>query len=248
MKILVFESEIYSYHQIRTIVEDYDAQNEVIGPFTSTEHAREYLTEHAADVDIIISETVLTDGDVFGVLDSMPRRVPVIFITSHKEHAFKAFSYLSLSYLLKPVDGDALTEALARAVRLHKAASMLTPTGGWTKNSDGVTRIAVKKLHGERIVHVSTIRYIVSEQKTTYVKLLDGNSYRIDKPLEQVESMLGGGFMRVNRKFILPLEQVAGTERIENGKLLLLLKGNNPPKVVVSRTRKVEVCKWLRSE
>ena len=67
MKILVFESEIYSYHQIRTIVEDYDAQNEVIGPFTSTEHAREYLTEHAADVDIIISETVLSAGYLHNV-------------------------------------------------------------------------------------------------------------------------------------------------------------------------------------
>ena len=245
MKILIFEVNIYNYHSIRNIIEGYDSACEVIGPFTTTEQGRDYLMRHAGEVDIIISDVVLSDGTVFAALDNAPSHVPVIFVTSHEEYALKAFEYLSLSYLQKPVQEDDLVKALAKAVRLRKASPLLTPTGGWTKKSGTLSRFIVKTLHGERVVHVSTVRYIVSEQKNTYLKLLDGNSYRIDKTLEQVEQMLGEDFMRVNRKFILPLEQVEGTEHIENGKLLLQLKGNNPPRVVVSRTRKVEVCKWL---
>lgn len=247
MKVLIFEVDIHNYHSIRNAIEEYDSGFEVIGPFTTAEHARDYLVQHN-DVDIIITDVMLSDGPVFSALDSAPKHVPVIFVTSHEEYALTAFNYLSLSYLIKPVQEDDLTKALAKAMRLRKSSSLLTPTGGWTKKQNTLSRFIVKTLHGERIVHVSTLRYIVSEQKNTYLKLLDGNSYRIDKTLEQVEEMLGNGFMRVNRKFILPLEQVEGTEHIENGKLLLLLKGNNPPRVVVSRTRKVEVCKWLLNE
>lgn len=248
MKILVFENDIHCYHQVRNILEEYDSKMEVIGPFTTAEQGRDYLVQHNGDVDIIISEVMLSDGLAFSALDHAPKHVPVIFVTSYTEHALKAFGYLSLSYLLKPVREDELVKALAKAVRLGKASPLLTPTGGWTQKTGRLSRFMVKTLHGERIVHVSTLRYIVSEQKNTYLKLLDGNSYRIDKTLEQAEKVLGPGFMRVNRKFILPKDQVEGTEHIENGKLLLLLKGNNPPRVVVSRTRKVEVCKWLYAD
>jgi DNA-binding LytR/AlgR family response regulator len=86
----------------------------------------------------------------------------------------------------------------------------------------------------------------VSEQKNTYIKLLDGNSYRIDKTLDEMTSQLGERFKKVNRKYIVPLEQVLGTERRENGKLLILLKGKNSPNIIVSRTRKREVCEWLK--
>ena len=107
--------------------------------------------------------------------------------------------------------------------------------------------MVVKTFNGERIIHFSTIRYVVSEQKNTYIKLLDGNSYRVDKTLDEMVTELGEEkFKKVNRKFIVPIEQVLGTERRENGKLRILLKGKNIPDIIVSRTRKREVCEWLK--
>ena len=246
MKIVVFESDIPSYHSVRKILESYDTDCEVIGPFSTMEQGRDYLVLHK-DIDVIITETELSGVPVFDALDYAPRQVPVIFITSYEKYALKAFNYLSLSYLLKPVDEDSLTKALALAVRLRRAVSQLTPKGGWSKSKTQLTRFVVKTLHGERVIHLSTVRYIVSEQKNTYLKLLDGNSYRVDDTLDNIAAMLPQGrFMRVNRKFILPIEQISGTENIEYGKMLIHLKGDNVPKIVVSRTRKVEVCKWIK--
>ena len=246
MKILIFEDDIFNYHQLRNIIEENDAACEVIGPFTTMEQGRDYLMQHR-DVDIIITDVMLSDTTTFAALDHAPSYTPIIFITSHEEYALRAFSYLSLSYLIKPVSEEHLTQALARAMRLRKAAAMLTPTGGWIKEKERTSRLIAKTLHGERVIHVAMIRYIVSEQKNTYVKLLDGTSYRLDRTLEQTEMMLGSDFMRVNRKYIVPAEQIIATKHIENGKMLLLLKGDNAPHVVVSRTRKVDVCKWLNS-
>lgn len=247
MKIVIFETDIPSYHSIRKILESYDTDCEVIGPFTTTEQGREYLLQYK-DIDIIITEVMLTDGVVFPALDHSPRQVPIIFVTSYDGYALKAFNYLSLSYLLKPIDEEGLTKALAMAIRLRKAVSLLTPKGGWNKSKAHLTRFIVKTLHGEKVIHLSTVRYIVSEQKNTYLKLLDGNSYRIDDTLDNIAAMLPRSrFMKVNRKYILPLEQVSGTENVEYGKMLIHLKGDNAPNIVVSRTRKVEVCKWIKS-
>ncbi len=52
-------------------------------------------------------------------------------------------------------------------------------------------------------------------------------------------------FMRVNRKYIVPIEQVCGMERLVNGKELLKLKTVPSPEIIVSRTRKAQVRKWL---
>jgi len=245
MKVLVFDDEIQNYHHIRNILEDYDSQYDVIGPFTTIEYCVDYLVEHG-DIDIIITDVMLSGNLIFDALKYAPDYVPVIFVTSHEKYAFEAFKFYSLSYITKPVREGELIGAVAKAMRLRKFSTLLTPRGGWTRKYDEQVRLMVKTFSGERVVHVSTIRYILSEQKTTYLKLLDGNSYRIDKTLEELSNQLDSDrFMRVNRKYIVPIEQVEGTERIENGKMKLLLKGDDAPNIIVSRTRKSEVCEWI---
>ncbi len=246
MKILVFDSEIQSYHLICNILADYDERYDVIGPFSSIEQCKDYLLRHK-DVDLVITEVILGNDTIFDALDLLSSHTPVIFATSHSEYALQAFNYYSLSYLIKPIDEVALVKALAKAARLRKVSPMLTPRGSWANKGEEHSRIVVRTFNGERVIHVSTIRYIVSEQKNTYIIVLDGNSYRIDKTLEQLSFELDTErFMRVNRKYIVPIEQILGTERKENGKLKLLLRGAKSPDIIVSRTRKSEVCEWLK--
>jgi len=248
MKILVFDSEIQSYHLICNILADYDERYDVIGPFSTIEQCKDYLLRYK-DVDLVISDTVLGSETIFDALDILSDHIPVIFVTSHEEYALKAFEYYSLSYLIKPIDEVALVKALAKAARLRKVSPMLTPRGSWSKDKEEHSRIVVRTFNGERVIHISTIRYIVSEQKNTYIKVLDGNSYRLDKSLEQLSLELDNDkFMRVNRKYILPIEQIFGTERKENGKIKIILKGTKSPNIIVSRTRKSEVCEWLKNK
>lgn len=248
MKILIFDSEVQNYHFICGILEDYDVRYEVIGPFTMVEQCRDYLLRHK-DIDIIITDVMLGNDMIFDILSIVPSYVPIIFITSHEEFALRAFEYYSLSYLIKPVDEPTLVKALSKAVRLRKVSPLLTPQGSWSNSGEEHPRLVVKTFNGERVIHISTIRYVVSEQKNTYIKLLDGNSYRVDKTLDEMVAQLSEErFKKVNRKYIVPLEQVLGTERRENGKMRILLKGKNFPDIIVSRTRKREVCEWLKLE
>lgn len=249
MKILIFEDEIYHFHQLRHRLEEMCADYDVIGPIPSVEQGREYLSLHK-DIDIIIADTLLHDGPCFKALKYAPADIPVIFTATTGEQAIDAFAFNSLSYLIKPISDDALAEAMQKA-RLLLAARALTATGERRdtrrqRHNKYRERFVVRAFNGERMISLSTIKYIVSEHKSTYLVLLDGTSCPIDLSLEAVADQLDPQkFMRVNRKYIVPAELVSGMERLVNGKELLRLKGNSSPEIIISRTRKAQVRKWL---
>lgn len=101
---------------------------------------------------------------------------------------------------------------------------------------------------GDKVILVANVRYIASEQKTTYIHLLDGSSFPIDMTIETIARQLNPKkFKQVNRKYIIPIEQIAATERLANGRLRLSLRDDDIPDIFVSRTRRNEVLEWLDS-
>ena len=248
MKILILEDEMHNYNVLRHMLEDLMPSALLIGPIPTVSEARHFFLSQS-EADIIIADIQLNDGLCFDALSCAPDNIPIIFATAHEEYALRAFEYNSLSYLLKPIDKEKLCTALKKAERLMPSnatnPSRNTPT--LPKKGKFRERFMVKTVKGEKMIPVSGIRYFVSEQKNTYLKLLDNTSYPINTPLEKLSTQLDPQrFMRVNRKFIVPLEQVTATERLSNGKEKLILKGDNPPEIIISRMRRNEVEEWIK--
>lgn len=253
MRILIFESDMHNFKQLRHLLEDIDPKYEIMGPIPTVEYGRYHLTTHK-DFDLIIADVQLNDGLSFEALDQAPDDVPIIFNAANGDYALRAFGYNSLSYLLKPVEGKDLIIAIEKAKRLMRQLSSgkhRRRAGVKVGTQDSVgyrERFMVKTIKGERIVLVMNIYYICSENKTTYIRLLDGNSFPIEMSLDKIESQMNpNNFMRVNRKYIVPKDQIDYIEKIENGKELLYLKGTTTPKIGISRDKKNELHKWLNS-
>lgn len=274
MNILIFEDEIYNFRLLRHLLLDINPDYDVIGPVTTVEEGRMFLANHR-DIGLIIADIQLNDGLSFDALSYASEDIPIIFTTAYDEYALKAFEYNSLSYLLKPIDEEELRRALRRAFRgverkeereksketsLERKEERRDRKGGRVESKeksrtilgdialDAVHRhcFLVRTARGERRVHVSMVRYVVSENKTTYIHLLDGSTYPIDFTLNELASQLDGArFMRVSRKYIVPLEQVKGIEHLHNGRMQLVLYGSDYPEIVVSRDMRKRVMEWI---
>lgn len=248
MRILIFEDDPYYFHVIKHLLEELEPESDIMGPLSSVEQGREFF-QYEQETDIIIADIQLKDGLCFDALRLAPQNIPIIFTTAHKEHALKAFEFFSLSFLIKPIVKEELEVALQKAKSLNAQHSTLNSTS--TLNSQRGAyreRLVVKSAKRDKIILLANTKYIFSEDKVTYIKLLDGSSYPIDMTLENLANQLSPRkFMRVNRKYILPIEQVSYTERLENGKMSIHVKGEEDTLIIVSRTRKDEVCKWLNS-
>jgi DNA-binding LytR/AlgR family response regulator len=144
-----------------------------------------------------------------------------------------------------------LTEALHKIQQLEQEISSLrrelqlaklqAPDEGYRE------RFIVNTFKGEKVVDVSEVRYIVSENKSTYIVLHDGSSFNIDMPLSIIAGQLcPRTFMKVNRKYIIPLSMVERFEQDINGKERLILKhGRKNPKITISRDNKNIVHNWV---
>lgn len=244
MNILIFEDEIYTFRLLRQMLLELYADSNVIGPISTVEEGRSFLS-YNHDIDLIIADIQLNDGLSFDALCDAPASVPIIFTTAYDEYALKAFDYNSLSYLLKPVSEEQLAKAISRSKKLVSNEPHIYDD----IKADGRHRhcFLVSTPRGERRVPASMARYAVSENKTTYVHLLDGTSYSFDMTLTELAAQLSPEkFMKVNRKYIVPVEQVKGIERLSNGRLRLMLYGADQPDVIVSRTMRNAVVKWLK--
>lgn len=247
MNILIFEDEQYNYDLLCKMLAEQIDDCQLYGPLTSILEGKNFFATNRERIDLIIADIQLNDGLSFYALTDAPPDVPIIFTTAYDEYALKAFDYNSLSYLLKPVDEDELHEAIRKTKE-----RMITDENReeffrlLSENTCYRERFFVKTFRGEKVISITEVRYIVSEQKTTYLVLKEGSSYELDKTLSVLEEELNPRrFMRVNRKYIIPATEVSHFISDTNGKEKLILRGDNPPEIIVSRAKKNNVHKWL---
>lgn len=247
MNILIFEDEIYNYHFLYEMLTKLLPQSDIRGPLASIAEGKRFFATNQERIDLIIADIQLNDGLSFVALSEAPADVPIIFTTAYDEYALKAFEYNSLSYLLKPIDEDelhiAIRKSQERLISDDHRKELFLNISNHNKYRE---RFIINTFKGEIVVHVSQIRYFVSEEKSTFIKMLDGSSHTIDLSLKAIEEQLNPNeFMRVNRKFIVPMQQIERFERGINGKETLILKGQNPPSITISRDSKQKVHDWI---
>lgn len=248
MNILIFEDEIYNYHLLCDMLDRILPLCHFLGPLSSITEGKNFFATNKNPIDIIIADIHLNDGLSFVALSDAPSDVPIIFTTAYDEYALKAFEYNSLSYLLKPVDEDELREAIRKSQErlitdVHRQELFLNLSA----HPEYRERFVVNTFRGEQVVNVSQIRYIFSEQKNTFIRLHDGTSLAIDASLTSLAAQLNPkDFMRVNRQYIVPVREVESIEHGINGKSRLILRGDNPPTVSISRDNRHNVLEWLK--
>lgn len=230
MNILIIEDDIYSYHQLCSIIAEILPDSAIVGPMSSEKECRKFFHDNKEPLNLIIADIHLKDGIVFNALDHAPADTPVIFTTSHEEYALRAFDYNSLAYLIKPIDEQKFKKAVRKALGMAYRE-----------------RFIVNTFKGEKVVRVNEVRYFVSENKNTYIVLHNGTSFNIDETITAIAAQLDPKhFMRVNRKYIIPVTVVDILEHEINGKEKLRLKpGKKNPDIIISRDNKHNVHKWI---
>ncbi|UKS27392.1 response regulator [Paenibacillus sp. HWE-109] len=99
----------------------------VAAAFTNTKSAASFLSENA-DINLAFVDISMPGGngmEFAAEIELAESHVQIIFITSHKEYALKAYELSVLDYLVKPVTQERLERAVNRA-RLNQR-SVLSP-------------------------------------------------------------------------------------------------------------------------
>lgn len=246
MRIAIIEDEQPNYDRLKRMLEAQEIDGTIDGPLISVVEVKRYLAQGVAP-DLIFADIRLSDGLVFEAFNEVQTAIPVIFTTAYDEYALRAFKYNSLDYLLKPIDVQALKQALDRFRRGMRPEeteplSRLETVG----TAPYRRRFLCPDRDGHRLVKVDEVSHIALEEGVVRLFLPDGKCYPIDFSMDELETQLDPeDFFRANRQYIVHLDFIQGLTNHWSRKTLVRLQHFPQTEVWVSKERSSALKRWI---
>jgi DNA-binding LytR/AlgR family response regulator len=166
-------------------------------------------------------------------------RTPVVFVTAYGDHALAAFDAGAVDYVMKPVDPERLTQALARVKQrldrpaLHPAGlqALLDQLAGVARRAPVLDTIQAGVGKEVRLIRVADVVYFEADTRyTRVVHVSDGveGDALIRTPLKELLAQLDErDFLQVHRSVIVARRHVLSAVRIDEGHMHLTLRGRS---------------------
>ena len=183
--------------------------------------AESFLFRYAEDKDWDILLLDIEMGAMDGITMAKKVRqdnesVQMVFITGFADYISEGYEVSALHYLMKPVKQDKLFAVLDRAV-----ASL-----------QKTERVILLPVGGEMLrLPVGQVQYVEAFSHTVSIVTV-ADTIRVKMPISEVERLLGDGFVRCHRSYLVGLKHIARLSRTEvildSGKSLPLSRGAAP--------------------
>lgn len=244
-KALVIDDEPLARMRLKSLLEPYASELEVIGEAGSGTQAIEKISELGPDV--IFLDIQMPDMDAFEVLkqvdeDDMPL---IVFTTAYENFALRAYEENTVDYLLKPVDPERLEctiEKLRKRIPDAVSEQQMPADFSWEKfrqmmqgGENYLQRVQAKVGNRIMLVNVDEIIRFHSEEKYTTV-YTQSNQYIIDTPLVDLEKRLDPRqFVRIHRAHLVSIDYIAEIRKSDASRLNVVLRDKDHTQLLVSR-------------
>jgi len=249
MKTLIIEDEILAAKHLQSVLKEV-GRIDVIGVLESISETLEWFSSNPQP-DLLFLDIHLADGFAFEIFNRVQINCPIIFTTAYDEYALKAFKVNSIDYLLKPVDADAVSNALKKLKSISKSTEMNPEIQSlvdyFKKNSSYKTHFLIP-LKGDKLFPVMTSQIACFYIDSSLVKAItfEDKVFTFEHTLDELNTMLNpADFFRANRQFIIARNAVKDIDFWFNSRLSVNLKVAVPEKIVISKARVPEFKKWF---
>jgi len=236
--VVIIDDEARARKTIAELIKLYSVDVEIIGEANGVKSGVELIQKHSPD--IVLLDIQMADGTGFDLLQNIGKpNFQLIFITAFQEHAIRAFKFAALDYLLKPIDPDALTSALDRAVEEVVSDNLRQQFATLLENinapSKADKKIVIKTAESIYVVNVNEILRCEADRNYTNIFFLDGSKTMVSTVLKEYDEILTDhGFIRVHQSHLININHMKSYEKRDGG-YIEMIDGNTVP--VASRKR-----------
>ena len=195
--------------------------------FSSGEGVLRWLEKHAGELDMLFLDIEM--GGINGMetakrIRAQDGNLVLVFVTGYADYVFDGYTVNALDYVLKPCRDTRLREVMQRALgQMHR----LAPGMFTFKNVDGLVRVAKDK-----------ILYLMSDKRVVTVYAA-GRTYTYYGRLDDAETELGEGFIRLHQRYLArteAIERIEGSTAYIGGEALPISRANHQ-KALLAFTR-----------
>ena len=240
LRALVVDDELPALSEVRFLL---DSDPRIASVLTATNGTEALQMLEAHEIDVIFSDISMPglDGMALGrVLARFASPPQLVFVTAHEQHAVDAFALAATDYVMKPVRGERLAEAVRRVVAKQDEAGMppapvaepgapSAPGGSAVGAGSAAASAAAEdetipvELGGvTRFITRSNIRY--AQASGDYARLHTGDgSHLVRIPLAVLEEKWADhGFVRIHRSTLVALPHVTEV-RMDHGRCSVVI-------------------------
>lgn len=246
IKAVIVEDEINGLNNLKNMLNKHCDDVSVVGEAGSVAEGVELLSDSNTDVDVAFLDINLPDGEVFQLLNKLDKiDFDIIFVTAYAEYAIKACEYSSIGYILKPIDPDALVEAVARISpkESSRADKRLEIFQSYVNNPNAFSKMAISALDGIYFVNIRDILRFEAEDNYTHIFLQSGERITASKTIKAYEDMLTPfNFYRVHKRHVINLNYMRKFVKGDGGYLIM----DDDIRIEVSRRRRPAFMEQMR--
>lgn len=248
MKVVIVEDEHLAAERLMQQLNTIVPEVEVVKVLESVEESVNWLATHPAP-DLIFMDIQLDDGLSFEIFDELEIKAPIIFTTAFDKYAIHAFKVNSVDYLLKPIELEALQSALEKYKMLYgqhqlledKIAKVIEQLSRTYKS-----RFFIKIGNRFQSIQVNRICCFFVQERSTYIKTMEGKTYDIDFSLDQLQKMVDPNqFFRISRNYLVNINCIDEIVGYSSTRLKLKLAAALDEDVIVSRDKVSGFKKWM---
>ena len=218
IKAVIIDDELHAVENLQAMLTEFIEDIEVVGSANAIVEGIKVVQN--AKPDLVFLDIEMPYGNGFDVLEAIPEKnFQVIFVTAYDHYAIKAIKYSALDYLLKPVDVEALEEAVEKAREaIGKKDFPKYDTLMENVNSTHPLKLALPTLDGFLYVNVEHICRIEANGSYSDVYLDDGEKHIVSRNLRWYEELLDPSkFFRAHKSHLINLLRVKKFSRSEGG-------------------------------
>ena len=187
------------------------------------------LARHRFDVAFLdIGLPGMSGLEAIGVVNALPHRPHVVFVTAYEQYAVAAFEHAAVDYLVKPVSEERLAMTMTRIRALgHRVGGERAVVPG---------RLALEHDGRTLLVKLSDLRYVHANGHVVLAQTFD-RQLRYRGALGECAARLeGGGFVRVHRSYLVNPDHIVEITPFFGGTYLLRIDDKARGEVPVSRS------------
>lgn len=226
MNCIIVDDEYLSIQELSYFINNFSSIR-IIGEYTDSINALEYVQKHAVDVIFLDISMPKLDGLAFSrVINTLPNKPLFVFISAHSEHALEAFEVSAFDYLLKPYSESRITNTLSKLER-HECSKC---------TNDKLTLLKNNRLY---VINVNDICYCEAHEHEVHV-YTTFDQFKVASSISEFHKRLPEkAFFRCHRSYIINIDRLTEIVPWFNNTYIVKLKGSEA-EIPVSRQNVIQ--------
>ncbi len=245
MKTIIVEDEVQAITALKQEIRHNCPQLYVCGAASTVDEAYELICREQPE--LIFLDIQLKKGNGFDLLSRFDHYdFKVIFTTAYSQYALRAIKISALDYLLKPVDGEELAQAVNKAMKSSPQSTRLQ-LQNFIQNQNLnplLKKIALQTSKGIFLYELESIVRLEATGNYTTIHLKDGKKVTVAKTMRDFEELLTAiGFVRIHHSHIINLSHLQSYMSKDGGYVIM----DNMTTLPVSKRKKADLLAILNN-